>query len=198
MLGDEAALYQALAGRLERIVARDIRAPQPVIEDACQHAWAQFLSHSDTIGRQGVLSWLATTAQRRAIKLARREQRELSLEQQVEQNHEPLDPAAYADPAQATHWRSELDRLATLSQRQRRLVWLQAVGLTYTEIAARTGDSERTVQRQLLRARRTLKTTRPQTPQASPAPAPQIGDLRHQVGVQPLEPVQRHQRTVRP
>ena len=59
MVGDEASLYQELAPRLQRIVAREIHAPQAVIEDACQHAWAQLITHSDTISRDGVLSWLS-------------------------------------------------------------------------------------------------------------------------------------------
>jgi DNA-binding CsgD family transcriptional regulator len=36
--------------------------------------------------------------------------------------------------------------------RQQRLVWLQAAGLSYVEMAAYTGDSVRTVERQVLRA----------------------------------------------
>ena len=38
------------------------------------------------------------------------------------------------------------------SQRQQRLVWLQAAGLSYVELAAYTGNSIRTVERQILRA----------------------------------------------
>ena len=36
-------LYGQLSKRLERIVRRDVRAPDPVIEDACQFAWADRL-----------------------------------------------------------------------------------------------------------------------------------------------------------
>jgi len=36
------------------------------------------------------------------------------------------------------------------------MVWLQAAGLSYSEISARTGDSLRTTERQVLRARRRL------------------------------------------
>ena len=198
MVGDEASLYQALAPRLERIVGREIRAPRAVIEDACQHAWAQLITHSDTVSRDGVLSWLAVTAQRRAVRLARREARELSLEQHIEHHQEPADPSRRADPEQAALWRSELDRLKAISERQRGMLWLQAIGLTYTEIAARTGDSERTVERQLLRARHALESVEDKAPDASPDVAPRIGEPAHQPGLQPSRVVDRRQRTVRP
>ena len=44
-----------------------------------------------------------------------------------------------------------------LPPRQQRLVWLQGLGLTYEEMAGYTGASTRTVERQLLRAKRTLR-----------------------------------------
>lgn len=169
MVGDEAALYEALSPRLERIVQRDVHAPRPVIEDACQHAWAKFIQHTDTIDHTTALSWLATTAVRQAYKLTRREHRELSLEHHAEQHHEAGDPTRRADPARTAELHAELARLDALPERQRRLVWLQAVGLTYAEIAARSGDSQRTVERQLLRARQTLANTREPQPHEQPA-----------------------------
>ena len=52
------------------------------------------------------------------------------------------------------HHRTEL---AALPARQRRLLALQAFGLSYAEIAQREGCTPRTVERQLLRARRALR-----------------------------------------
>src|SRR4051794_9772730 len=49
------------------------------------------------------------------------------------------------------------DALARLRPRQRRLLSMQAAGLTYGEIAAATGDSLRTVDRQLVRSRAALR-----------------------------------------
>ena len=49
------------------------------------------------------------------------------------------------------------DALARLRPRQRRLLTMQAAGLTYGEIAAATGDSLRTVDRQLVRSRAALR-----------------------------------------
>ncbi|MGA2926187.1 MAG: sigma factor-like helix-turn-helix DNA-binding protein [Solirubrobacteraceae bacterium] len=57
------------------------------------------------------------------------------------------------------HHRTEL---AALPARQRRLLALQAFGLSYAEIAAREGCTPRTVERQLLRAKRALRDADPQ------------------------------------
>ena len=73
-------LYRALAGRLERIVRFDVRAPEPVVEDACQFAWSRLVDHCDRVRRETALSWLATTAVREAVRLIRRQARELSLD----------------------------------------------------------------------------------------------------------------------
>lgn len=47
--------------------------------------------------------------------------------------------------------------LAALSARQRRLLALQGLGFSYEEISALTGDSRRTVERQLQRGRAALR-----------------------------------------
>jgi len=44
-----------------------------------------------------------------------------------------------------------------LPERQQRVVWLHALGLSYTEMAAHEGCTRRTVDRQLLRARRAIR-----------------------------------------
>jgi DNA-directed RNA polymerase specialized sigma24 family protein len=43
-----------------------------------------------------------------------------------------------------------------LSPRQTQILGLQVLGLTYAEIAAEAGDSQRTVERQMVRARHKL------------------------------------------
>lgn len=49
------------------------------------------------------------------------------------------------------------DRLRGLTARERRLLGLQAFGFSYEEIAGLTGDSLRTVERQVLRGRAKLR-----------------------------------------
>jgi Sigma-70, region 4 len=57
-------------------------------------------------------------------------------------------------PSHRSHLR---DALARLRPRQRRLLTMQAAGLRYEEMTAATGNSFRTVDRQLLRARAALR-----------------------------------------
>jgi RNA polymerase sigma factor (sigma-70 family) len=53
--------------------------------------------------------------------------------------------------------REALRALAELPERQAHLLARQAAGLSYDEIAAETGDSRRTVDRQLGRARAQIR-----------------------------------------
>src|SRR5947209_16290962 len=73
-------LYRALSKRLERIVRAVVRAPDPVIEDACQFAWSRLVYHRERVRREAALAWLATTAVHEAYKLIRRGDRECSLD----------------------------------------------------------------------------------------------------------------------
>jgi DNA-directed RNA polymerase specialized sigma24 family protein len=56
----------------------------------------------------------------------------------------------------AHHWLEALEALSDLRPRQRRLLGLRAGGRDYHEISAATGDSRRTIDRQLVRARKRL------------------------------------------
>src|SRR5919108_2418020 len=95
-VGDVGELYGQLATRLEHIVRLDVRAPDVVIEDACQFAWSRLLHHRHRVHRETVLSWLARTAVHEALKLLRRDRREFSLEAAVEQ---AIPPSAFTSPA---------------------------------------------------------------------------------------------------
>jgi RNA polymerase sigma factor (sigma-70 family) len=158
---DLGELYLALSPRLERIVRLDVRAPDVVIEDACQFAWSRLLYHRDRVGHDSALSWLAKTAVHEAVKLVRRDQRELSLEgereRELERPGRPLGRSLAPGPEEHFEQRQRLDALAGLPERQQRTLWLHALGLSYAEIGLQTGDTPRTVERQLLRARRTVR-----------------------------------------
>jgi len=150
---DLEALYLALSRRLEQLVRMDVRAPEVVIEDACQIAWIQFVHHSGQVRRDAVLSWLATTAVREAYRLTRRESRELSLDAALE--HADGLPSAPRSPGphEVLEQRERLAAIRALPERQQRLLWLHAFGYSYTEMAAHDGITRRTVERQLLRAK---------------------------------------------
>ena len=157
-VGDVGHLYDLLAERLEQIVRLDVRAPDVVIEDACQMAWTRLVHHSDRVQRETVMSWLARTAVHEAIKLVRRDRRELSLESAAE----PPTPArsTVAGPDAVFEQRQRLGEIRVLPERQQRVLWLHALGLSYTEIAAHEACTVRTVERQLLRARQGVRELR--------------------------------------
>ena len=147
------ALYAALSRRLEQLVRKDVRAPEAVIEDACQVAWIRFVRNSGRVRRDAVLSWLATTAVREAYRLTRRESRELSLDAALEQADGLPGAPKSPGPHEVLEQRERLAGIRALPERQQRLLWLHAFGYSYTEMAAHDGISRRTVERQLLRAK---------------------------------------------
>jgi RNA polymerase sigma factor (sigma-70 family) len=143
-----AELYRANADQLRQIVRFSVRAPDAVIDDACQIAWSRLVGHRAGVRSETVLPWLVTTASREALKLLRRSQRELPLDQ-LREPHQ-------IGPEQIVELRDRLAQLRILPRRQQRLVWLQGLGLSYAEMAEYTGDSQRTIERQILRAKRAL------------------------------------------
>jgi RNA polymerase sigma factor (sigma-70 family) len=148
-------LYRTFAKHLERVVRSDVQAPAAVIEDACQFAWARLVHHRGRVRRETVFGWLARTAMHEAFKLTRRDGSEVSLEAEIEagrdtSDHRPGPPDIYER-------RERLRTVSSLSARPQRLVWLHGLGLTYAEIANKDGCSSRTVERQLQRARATLR-----------------------------------------
>jgi RNA polymerase sigma factor (sigma-70 family) len=160
---DVGDLYHAFSGRLERIVRGRVRASDALIEDACQFAWSRLAHHAGRVRSDAVLSWLAKTAVHEALKLIRREGRELSLEMAVQETPGMLLSAVVPGPEELFEHRERLDAIRALPTRQQRLLWLQGIGLSYSDIAASTGDSNRTVERQLLRAKRALRATASET-----------------------------------
>ena len=155
--GDVGELYCALSNRLERIVRLDVRASDPVIEDACQFAWSRLVYHRDRVSRDKALAWLARTAVHEAFRLIRRERRECSLDAALEQLGEAdVDPTT-AGPQELLEQRERLGAIRRLPERQQRLLWLNGLGLSYAEMAAYTGCTTRTVERQLLRAKQRMR-----------------------------------------
>ncbi len=155
---DVDALYRLLALRLARIVRGDVDAPEAVIEDACQFAWSRLICHAGRVRQETALSWLARTAIREAFKLVHRDRREVSLDAAAEEDHLAATLVApLPGPEEIVEYRSRLELVAGLSARQQRMLWLHASGLSYEEIALSTGATRRTVERQLLRAKRSVR-----------------------------------------
>lgn len=103
-----------------------------------------------------MFGWLRTVAIHEAYRLSGVERRDARLDAPVASDtsisrHERVaDPRAAVD--RALEARSALAMVAELPPRQRRLFGLQIAGLSYVEMSAVTGDSARTVDRQLRRA----------------------------------------------
>jgi len=154
--GDVGELYGLLAKRLEQIVRLDVRAPDVVIEDACQFAWTRLVHHRHRVRRETVMGWLARTAVHEAFKALRRGSRELSLDTATEEENPAIVPSV-PGPDVLLEQRERLAELGRLPERQQRLMWMHALGLSYVEIAAREGCTVRTVDRQLFRASRAIR-----------------------------------------
>ncbi len=155
--GDVGELYGALADRLEQIVRLDVRASDAVIEDACQVAWVRLLHHRQRVHRDTVMAWLARTAVHEAFRLLRRARRELPLDAWLGDDAESALAVAPVTTEELFERQERIREVRSLPERQQRVVWLHALGLSYTEMAAHEGCTRRTVDRQLLRARRAIR-----------------------------------------
>lgn len=155
---DVAELYRSLAERLEQIVRTGVeQAPDAVVEDACQSAWDRLVRHHARVQRETALAWLAQTAVREARRFLGRQGRFTSLEHALELAGDAALGGCSPSAGEVAETHQRLEMVRTLPERQQRVVWLHALGLNYLEIAIQTGCTTRTVDRQLLCARRTLR-----------------------------------------
>jgi DNA-directed RNA polymerase specialized sigma24 family protein len=99
---------------------------------------------------------VVVTAVHEAVKLTRRARRELSLEALMEETDDLQISRTAPSAHDALAPKLRLELIDSLPDRRRRLVWLQALGFTYPEIATHAGESERSVERQLTKARAAL------------------------------------------
>jgi RNA polymerase sigma factor (sigma-70 family) len=157
--GEIGELYAELGRRLEQIVRKEVRAPAPLIEDACQFAWWRLVVHAHRVQRNAALSWLAKTAVHEALKLIRREERDLSLDALRQEGATQAYSGGVLDPDETAEQRAQLELLCLLPARQRIVLVLQAAGFSYEETAASLGISRRTVERQITRGRQELRAT---------------------------------------
>jgi RNA polymerase sigma factor (sigma-70 family) len=170
-LGEVAELYAGSAGQVRRLVRSEVRASEPVIEDACQFAWSRLVHHRERVCREAAVSWLVTTAMREAFKLMRRDRRDLSLESVMDGTGDLVRQRNGPSAEEVMEHRARLEALRSLSERQQRLVWLQGFGLSYAEMAEQTGATTRTIERQILRARHKLRLAEPDARLTPDAPA---------------------------
>lgn len=154
---DIASIYAAHSVKLQRLVRLDVHASDHVIEEACQRAWHQLAANSERVRSETALSWLVRIAVNAALKELSRRRREVSLEELIETGHEVRVSRAGSEPGARAEARLELGRVSTLPGRQQRMLWLLALGYSHAEIAASEQCTLRTVERQLMRAKRRLR-----------------------------------------
>jgi RNA polymerase sigma factor (sigma-70 family) len=162
-LDDVATLYREEAARIRRIVSAHVSASPAVIEDACQVAWCRLLVHRARLRPDSARAWLVQVAVHETLRAVRRERRMRSLESLTEREgrREDAPPLRLVSSApdlmeDLVQQRARLASISALPDRQRRLMWLQGLGLSYREMAGQTGMTRRTVERQLMRARSSL------------------------------------------
>jgi DNA-directed RNA polymerase specialized sigma24 family protein len=126
------------------------------VEDACGFAWLQLVCRRPS--GETVFGWLCTTAIREAIRLDRRARRVVEIDCLAERlaNDPRLDPEHRAEVLAI----GQVIASADLAARERRLTGLRVLGYTRRQMAALTGESDRTIDRQLVRARRKLRDAR--------------------------------------
>ena len=152
---DAGKLYRLYGRSLQHAVSMRVRTSVQNIEDACSFAWTVLIERQPPL--QNAPGWLYTVATREAVKLHDAAKRTHPIPHDA--RGEPIE---LPDPANAIAAREQLLAAqfvldaASLTGRQRRMLALQAIGLTYTEVSERTGCTVRTVERQLSPARRRL------------------------------------------
>ena len=163
-LDDVARLYGEEAVRIRKLVRLHVVASSALVEDACQVAWCRLLIHRARVRRASARAWLVQVAVHEALKALARERRDHSLEALQERDgrrDRGRDAESTMLPTpmlieDLVEERARLDSVRALPDRQRRLLWLQGLGLSYREMAGETGMTRRTVERQLMRARSSL------------------------------------------
>jgi DNA-directed RNA polymerase specialized sigma24 family protein len=153
-----AALYARYASRLQRIVSTKVNAPAQTIEDACQNAWATLLRREDvTLDERGA-AWLATAAIHEGWRLTRRGEIPAGAMRSVMREAGDLpEPAADEQALARIEHAERVAELRTLKTRERRDLYLQALGYGYSEIAKATGSSYTAVNRRLSEGRGRLR-----------------------------------------
>ena len=158
--GDEDQLYRQHHRDLRRAVARVVRAPRELIEDACQTAWATLLRTQPD--RYAIFAWLRVVAIHEAYRLAAIDRRARHLERLNVDEHDwqelVADPRTLDDAVAALE---ALRTLASLPERQRSDLTLKVAGYSYEEIRALTpGRTFTNVNKSLVKARAKIRRPR--------------------------------------
>jgi RNA polymerase sigma factor (sigma-70 family) len=149
---DDEELFVQHARRVHAVVSATVRTSAANVDDACGFAWLQLVRHRPPAAAAFV--WLCTTAIREAVKLDRRTAGAIGLDEAAEV---AADPAMRPEGSLEVIAIGQQIRTARLRPREARVLGLRVAGYNRDEIAEIIGDSRRTIDRQLGRARRKLR-----------------------------------------
>jgi DNA-directed RNA polymerase specialized sigma24 family protein len=149
--GDESELFREFNPRLVAYISDIVWFTTPhTVEDACAHAWAQFMRYQPDRGSWQ--AWLILTAQREAWSLERALVREWLKARVLATSHASKDHAERDEYELRADVGDALSLLAELPPRLREVALLRAFGLSHAEIVEATGASERRVQKLITEA----------------------------------------------
>jgi DNA-directed RNA polymerase specialized sigma24 family protein len=150
--GDEAELFRLFNPRLMRYVSGVVKiTASDTLEEACAHAWAQFMQHQPDRG-DNWRAWLSVVAERHAWAIERKLQREIPNGSELALSTWAKNTAAENPIELFDDLNDALSVVAPLSPRLRQVALLRAFGLGRDDIAEITGDSGTRVDHLLRRA----------------------------------------------
>jgi DNA-directed RNA polymerase specialized sigma24 family protein len=157
------AFYARNAARLRRIVASRVNADEHTLDEACSHAWERLVDSDDIVLDRLGLAWLAKVAIREGWRLAALGRREMCAtavsDAPVQSESLLAERTAVADdhgPARIEH-HERVRIFRSLKDRERRELFLQALGYGYHEIASLTDSTYTGVNRRLAEGRAQLR-----------------------------------------
>jgi len=131
-----------------------------VVDDACSFAWTQLLTHDYVnLGppRWRALAWLTTCAVHEAWRLHRIEYRAAPIVNATVDAITAERDTGAPSAAELAEQHARLELVKQIPERPRRFLLRLALGYTYDEIAAAEGASYTTVNKQIARAKRLLR-----------------------------------------
>jgi RNA polymerase sigma-70 factor (ECF subfamily) len=160
-----AQLFADFHKELESVVRNAVRTSDSNVEDACADAWA-ILVRRRPENSETVRGWLVVVAIREAVRRHKQDRHLVAIcdpheDHGVSIERLPALQAAADDGRVGREVRDALETIAALPERQRRIFGLHVAGFSYAEIADMVDATPRTVDRQMRRACRTVRWTRP-------------------------------------
>jgi DNA-directed RNA polymerase specialized sigma24 family protein len=137
--GDEHELFERHAARLRRETKLAISTTPEIVDDACAFAWMKLVENQPR--RETVFPWLRAVARNKALELDRLARAEASRQTSLHfgDGGEVPVPARRGRPEVTQRLLELRERVMELPPRTREMVFLQAAGWRYSELAEHFG-----------------------------------------------------------